>query len=55
MTTLDYIEKIILPYVSKKHEEKGLHTEQRALCIFNNFKAQLANEVLNLLEAKHMH
>ena len=54
LTTLDYIEKIILPYVSKKREEKGLHTEQCALCIFDNFKAQLTTEVLNLLETNHI-
>ena len=36
LTTLDYIEKIIVPYVSKKLKEKELHTEQRALCIFDN-------------------
>ena len=54
LTTLDYIEKTILPYVSKKRKEKGLHTEQRALCIFDNFKAQLTTEVLNLLEVNHV-
>ena len=54
MTTLDYTEKIILPYVSKKRKEKGLYTEQRALCIFDIFKAQLTTEVLNLLEANHV-
>jgi len=31
-----------------------LHTEQRALCIFDNFKAQLTTEVLNLLEDNHI-
>ena len=54
VTTLDYIENIILPYASEKHKEKGLRTEQRALCIFDNFKAQLTTEVLNLLEGNHI-
>lgn len=50
VTTLDYIQKIILPYISKKQKEKGLSDEQHALCIFDNFKAQLTTEVLDLLE-----
>jgi len=51
VTTLGYIEKIILPYDSEKCKE---NTEQRALCIFDNFKAQLTTEILNLLEDNHI-
>jgi len=29
--TLDYIQKIILPYISKKQEEKGFYDDQCAL------------------------
>ena len=54
VTTLDYIQKIILPYISKKKKEKGLRADQRALCIFDNFKAQLTSEVLGLLDTNHV-
>ena len=54
VTTLDYIQKIILPYISKKREEKGFSDDQRTLCIFDNFKAQLTSEVLGLLETNHV-
>jgi len=33
-------------------KEKGLHTEQHALCIFDNFQGTVAG-VLNLLEDNH--
>ena len=45
-TTLAYIEKIILPYVQSKRKDCKLSDGQRALCIFNNFKAQLTDDVL---------
>jgi len=43
-----------LPYVSEKREEKGFSNDQRALCIFDNFKAQLMSEVLGLLETNNV-
>jgi len=51
---LDCIQKIILPYISKKREEKGFSDDQRALCIFDNFKAQLTSKVLGLVETNHV-
>ena len=48
-TTIQYIQKIILPFIHKQKAEKNLPAEQRALCIFDNFKAQLTNNVLQLL------
>ena len=50
VTTLAYINRIILPYIKRKQRECGLPNEQRALCIFNNFKAQLTDDVLKMLE-----
>ena len=49
-TTLSYIDKIILPYIKRKRKECGLHDQHHALCIFDNFKAQLTEEVLKVLE-----
>ena len=46
ITTLAYIDQIILPYIKRKRRECGLPNEQRALCIFDNFKAQLTYDVL---------
>ena len=48
--TLAYIDRIILPYIKRKRRECGLPNEQRALCIFDNFKAQLTDDVLKMLE-----
>jgi len=48
-TILDYIQKIILQYVTKKREEKGFSDNQHAPYIVENFKAQLTSEVLGLL------
>jgi len=47
---LAYIERIILPYVQQKQGECGLPNEQHAICIFDNFKAQVTDKVLKLLE-----
>ena len=49
-TVKDYITNIIVPYVLRKKEELKLHSEQRALCIIDNFSAQCTNDVLELLE-----
>lgn len=45
-TTKDHIEKIIVPYLTKKRVELKLPNDQRALRIFDNFKGQLTDEVL---------
>ena len=49
-TVKDYITNIIVPYIMRKKEELKLHSEQRALCIIDNFSAQCTDEVLELLE-----
>ena len=48
-TFKDYIEKIIVPYLTKKRAALKLPNDQCALCIFDNFKGQLTDEVLQLL------
>ena len=45
-----YIEKIILPYLQSKRKDCKLSDRQHALCIFDNFKAQLTDDVLQVLE-----
>ena len=53
-TTKNHIEKIIVPYLTKKRAELKLPNDQRALCIFDNFKGQLTDEVLQLLERNNV-
>ena len=48
--TKDHIEKIIVPYLTKKRAELKLTNDQRTLCIFG----QLTNEVLQLLERNNV-
>lgn len=51
-TTLDYIEKILIPYISSKREALSLHPEHPSLVIFDKFKGQCTATVLSLLD-KH--
>ena len=51
LTTIDYIQKIILPYICRKKKEMNLPANQHSLCIFDNFKAQLTAGVLGLLKS----
>ena len=53
-TTKDHIEKIILPYLTEKKTELKLKSDQHALCIFDNFKGQLTDDVLRLLERNNI-
>lgn len=53
-TTIDYIQKIILPYISRKKKEMNLPANQNSLCIFDNFKAQVTAEVLELLKSNYV-
>ena len=53
-TSKDYIEKIILPYLRVKRQELNLAHDHHALCIFDNFKGQLTDDVLQLLEKNHI-
>ena len=44
------MENIITPYVQDTRKRLKLHAEHRALCIFDNFKAQCTDGILQLLE-----
>ena len=48
--TKEYIENIILPYVSKKREEHG-QPNQTALVIFDEFKGQVTDDVFSMLDS----
>ena len=51
--TIDYMQKIILPHISRK-KEMNLPVNQSLLCIFDNFKAQLTAQVLELQRNNHV-
>ena len=49
-TTKDFIQKIINPYLQNKRAKLKLTDDHHALCIFDNFKGQLTDDVLQLLK-----
>ena len=53
-TVKEYIESVILPYISKKKEELKLPDEQSTLLIFDNFKAQCTSSILTLLDSHNI-
>ena len=49
--TMDsYVRKIICPYIVETRKKLKLAVDHRALCIFDNFKAQRTDRILKLLE-----
>lgn len=49
-TMLRYIKKIVLPFVERVRHDLGFDEQQAALAIFDCFKGQLTNQVVQLLE-----
>ena len=49
-----YVMKILIPFINKKKEELKLPQEQRALVIFDQFKGQLTDRFLKLLEQSNL-
>ena len=50
-TVLRYIRKVIVPYIEKTKEGMKLPSDQRALCIIDNFTAQCITDVNDLFES----
>ena len=50
VTTEDYINNILLPYVAQKRLELSLPIDHPALVIFDRFKAQCTERILSLLD-----
>ena len=48
---IEYVEKILVPYISRKRTELKLSSNQPALLIFDNFKAQPTSSMLKLLDS----
>ena len=54
-TMLEYIQKVIVPFVEIKRETLNLNSEHPALAIFDQFKGQLTEKVTNELEENYIH
>ena len=54
-TMLEYVQKVIVPFVENKRETLNLNGEQPALAIFDQFKDQLTEKVTNELEENYIH
>ena len=52
---LEYLEKILFPYVILTREKLGLEHNQPVLVIFDRFRAQCTDRILSLLEDHHVH
>ena len=52
---VDYLEKILFPYIERKRKELKLDLNYPALVIFDKFRAQCTERILSMLEAKHVH
>ena len=50
----DYIQKILLPYISKKRKELKLSPEYPALVLFDKFTGQGAQELFDLLQNNNL-
>ena len=54
-TMKDYINEILLPYISRKRKELKVHEDHPALVIFDKFTGQGTESVLKLLQDNHIH
>ena len=49
---VDYLEKILFPYIEKKRHELQLHKDYPALVLFDRFRGQCTERIFSLLETK---
>ena len=52
---IQYMERIFISYVQNKKEELGLPSTHPTLAIFDEFKGQTTDVVLNLLEKNNIY
>ena len=53
--TVDYIEKILVPFVTRKREALSLDPQHPALVIFDRFKCQCTSRILSLLDNNNIY
>ena len=54
-TVIDYLEKILFPYIEGKTKELKLAVNHPALVIFDRFQAQCTSNIIDLLASRHVH
>lgn len=55
LTMLEYIDKVIVPFVERVRDDLGKDKEQAALAIFDHFRGQLTANVTAALEKHNIH
>ena len=50
---VEHLEEIVFPYLKRKRAELGLPGDQKALLIFDVFKGQKTQRILDLMEENH--
>ena len=53
-TMIEYITQLILPYINRKKSELNIDIKQRSLVIFDCFKGQCTERVMELLEKNNV-
>ena len=53
-TMKDYIRKMLVPYVDAKRQELKLRCDQRALVIYDKFKAQCTQDIFDMLQKNNI-
>ena len=53
-TQMDYVNNIILPFIRKIKRTQNLPKDQKSLCIFDMFRAQMGEDFLDLLAEKNI-
>ena len=51
----DYITEVIVPYIKAVHANNGLNDDHPALVIINNFKGQVTDGIVQLLDDNNIH
>jgi len=52
---LQYIHSVIIPFVDQTHQNIGAHEQQPALAIFDHFKGQMTERIIQELEDNFIH
>ena len=52
--TVDYLEKILFPYIKGKRQEIKVDPDHPALVVFDRFRGQCTEKIFSMLEANHV-
>ena len=52
--TVDYLEKILFPYIDRKRQEVRVDPDYPALVLFDRFRGQCTEKIFTMLEAHHV-